>query len=262
MRKAKTNGRMKIFAAFLLGFVLAMLIFSYQTEKIVERNVTVEKNVTQNITPIIGYRQSFSHIVAVSTENIGILGLASVEIIPGKGRVLMNTNPFLEPDTQYSAEQAKLAAEKLTGTSLANNDVIISFDLSVYENVSAQVLGGPSAGASMALAMIAAVYGKHVDEGVVITGTIDADGNVGQVGSIIEKAEAAGKHNMKIFLVPKGMGNVTYYEKLVEEKRVGGLIIKKIRYVQKLMTLNDYTQQWNLTTIEIANIGEAVKYIS
>ncbi|MFP4006348.1 MAG: S16 family serine protease, partial [Candidatus Hadarchaeia archaeon] len=43
-----------------------------------------------------------------------------------------------------------------------------------------------------------------IRNGVVITGSISPDGEIGPVGGVKEKAEAAEAANMEIFLVPEG----------------------------------------------------------
>ncbi len=66
---------------------------------------------------------------------------------------------------------------------------------------------------------------------------------------------------MKLFLVPVGQKTLTYYEKSIEEKHAGNFIVKTVRYVPKTMNLNNYTmEQWNMSSIEVASIEEAVKY--
>src|SRR3989338_8471943 len=72
---------------------------------------------------------SVAHVVAVTSDNKGLVGSVDVEINPGRGRVLMNTNPFLEPDTQFSAETAASVAETYTKRKLDDRDIIYSFDI-------------------------------------------------------------------------------------------------------------------------------------
>ena len=136
---------------------------------------------------------SSAYVVAVTGDSKGLVGSVDVEINPGRGRVLMDTNPFLEPDTQYSAETAAAIAEQYTGKSLDDRDVIYSFD------IDGQVLGGPSAGAAMAIATIAAIEGKDVRSDVAVTGTIEEDGSIGFVGGVLEKLQASSEKGVKLF---------------------------------------------------------------
>lgn len=199
--------------------------------------------------------ESSIDIVAVSEDGqSGVLNTASVEIGPGKGRVLFSLNPFVEPDTQQSAETAAYVAEQITGKSLADRDVIYSIG-----NTDAKLVGGPSAGAALTVATIAAIEGKEIKEDVVMTGTIESDGSIGQIGGIIEKAGAAAEQGKNLFLVPTGQSVVTYYEQVVEEKRQGPFVFQRVRYIPKILDLNDFSkeQEWNLEIKEVSNITEA-----
>jgi uncharacterized protein len=204
---------------------------------------------------ITGPREASVGIVAVSAETgEGLVGTAIVEIIPGRGRILFSTNPFVEPDTQDSIKSAKAAAEKATGISTASYDIIASFDLPA---AGADVVGGPSAGVSLALAIMSAVEGKPVSHGVVATGTVDENGAVGPVGGVIEKAEAAGLAGNRLFLIPEGQGTITYYEKKVETQRRNGFNVQKVSYVPRTLDISEYTRQWNMTTFEVSDVWQA-----
>ena len=49
------------------------------------------------------------------------------------------------------------------------------------------LIGGPSAGAAIAVATVAAIEGKNVSKDAVITGTIEEGGYIGEVGAVFEK---------------------------------------------------------------------------
>ncbi|MFH0832421.1 MAG: S16 family serine protease [Candidatus Aenigmatarchaeota archaeon] len=234
---------------FLLGFILASAVFVSSTTLFAS-----EKNELEPVAQEVMYASS--NVVAVKGEGgEGILGSVDIEIRPGKGRVLMNTNPFLEPDTQFSAETAVAVAQETTGKSLKDRDVILSF------NMPGQVLGGPSAGAAMTTAVVAAIEGKTVNNKTAITGTIEADGHIGQIGGVIEKAKAAADQNITVFLVPKGQLRFTYYEQNVEQRRIGRFIYQTINYIPRTVDLNNYTMQFGMETKEVYNITEAVGYM-
>ncbi len=169
----------------------------------------------------------------------------------------MNTNPFLEPDTQYSAETAIKVAQNYTGKNLNDRDVILSFD------VIGQVLGGPSAGAAMTITTIAAIEQKKIKNDVAITGTIGPDGKVGQIGGVIQKAEAAAKNGIKIFLVPKDELILTYYERQVTKERISpNFVVQRVSYVPKTLDLNNYTiSEWKMETKGVSIIDDVVKYM-
>jgi PDZ domain-containing secreted protein len=65
-------------------------------------------------------------------------------------------------------------------------------------------IGGPSAGLAMALGIIDKLSGGHLtgSHTVAVTGTIDAQGNVGAIGGAAQKAIAARQAGATVFLVP------------------------------------------------------------
>ncbi len=201
-------------------------------------------------------------IVAITDDGgEGILGKAVVELRSGTGRVLISANPFIEPDTQDSIKTAKAAVEKVLGASLERSDVIASFILGPdgVEPNATQIVGGPSAGSALAVAMIAAIQGKTVRSDVAFTGTVKADGSIGPVGGILEKAQAAGEAGIKIFIVPAGQGNLSFYEREVVRETRNGFVVQRVRYVPKIISLDEYTEQWNMTSFEAATVLDAAR---
>jgi uncharacterized protein len=253
MRK-KVDYKVNSLVSYIVIFALGLII-GHQTI------IPTYINLIQNVTPATFVplpAQNFSastYVLAVkSDESTGVLGKVFIEVNPGKGRVLMNTNPFLEPDTQYSAETAVKVAQNYTGKNLDDRDVILSFD------VTGQVLGGPSAGAAMT---VATIEQKNVKENVAITGTIEPDGEVGQIGGVIQKAEAAAKNGVKLFLVPKNELVLTYYERQVTKERASpNFVIQRVSYVPKTLDLNNYTMsEWKMETKGVSTISDVVKYM-
>ncbi len=184
----------------------------------------------------------------------GAVGKVNVEIRPGKGRVLVNTNPFVEPDTQYSADTAARYAAEFTGKSIADRDVIFSFESS------GELVGGPSAGAAMAIATIAALTGREPNASVAMTGAIDSDGRIGFIGGLIEKSDAAAGDGVKLFLVPEGQQKLQYYREKQEQETQGGVVFVRTFYVPVELDLNAYTSgEFNMTTRGVATIDEAAK---
>lgn len=50
-----------------------------------------------------------------------------------------------------------------------------------------------------------------------VTGTIEAGAIIGEVGSVFDKAIAAEKNNIPLFLVQYGQEKVVYYEQQIEK---------------------------------------------
>ena len=234
---------------FIIGFLVATVLYELPT-------LYTEENLEQMEISKIVYANS-NVVAVISQGSSGIIGKVTAEIHPdGQGRVLMNTNPFLEPDTQQSAETATRVAEKLTGKSLADKDVIFSFD------IPGEVVGGPSAGAAMTTAVIAAIEDRQVRSDVTVTGTISLGGAIGQIGSVLEKAQAAAENNMTLFLVPEGQGTLQYYEQQIKPQKIGNFVIQRVYYVPKTIDVNNYTMsEWGMPTEEVSNIREVVEHM-
>ncbi len=168
--------------------------------------------------------------------------------------MLVNTNPFVEPDTQYSIREAVAVAAAFTQLNITGNDILISFE------INGTVIGGPSAGAATTVATIAALEGKTVRRDRVITGTIEEDGTIGQVGGVFDKAVAAEKHNISLFLVPANQRTIIYYEQRVEEQQILGFSFSRLYYTPKEIDLDEY-MDGSMAVQEVADIGEAVSYM-
>ncbi len=81
-------------------------------------------------------------------------------------------------------------------------DVDLPFEISFAE----RRVGGPSAGVAYAAAIADMLSARDYARGrtIAATGTIDAEGDVGPVGGVEQKAVAAGDAGAELFLVPAG----------------------------------------------------------
>jgi PDZ domain-containing protein len=72
-------------------------------------------------------------------------------------------------------------------------------------NIETENIGGPSAGLAMTLAILDDLTPGNLTGGkrVAVTGTIDTDGNVGEIGGINQKAVAARAAGARVFIVPQ-----------------------------------------------------------
>ncbi|HZX44403.1 MAG TPA: S16 family serine protease [Candidatus Nanoarchaeia archaeon] len=240
---------------FVLGFIVAVAIFGYPTAEKVTGQAIQEQD-AQNTTCIGPINQTIERslaIVAVSEdEDEGIIGNLTVRLIPGNSNVLIETNPFLEPDLQYSANIAKEVAIEVTGKSNPDRDFVFTY------SIESQVVGGGSAGAATTLAAIAALDNKTIRQDAIITGTINSDGTIGRVGGILEKAKAASDAGYKLFLVPRGQTVVRYYEREVTREQTGlGFVFYNTRYVPKVLNITESVKEWGLELREVSNIKQA-----
>lgn len=216
-----------------------------------EANISLIGRAEINIVAVRAVSEGF-----FSTRYEGLTLKCTVELHVGSGRVLVNTVPRIGIDLQTSAQTAAAVAEKFTGESLSRTDVIIT--VVAKEDVS--VVDGPSAGAAIAIAIIAAIKGENLSDKVFITGTIMPDGSIGKVGGVAEKAEAAAAKGGKLFLVPRGQGTIIVYKRV--EKNVPPFTIITWEPVQ--MSLEEYLSQrgYNMTVREVGNVSEAYKYFT
>ncbi len=191
-------------------------------------------------------------IVAVDSHGNGVLEYATLKIIPGHGNLYLRLNPFVEPDTQYSFETAVSVACRYAHEDCSKYDFI----LEIHSN--AILVGGPSAGAAIALATYLLLENKTWGD-YAVTGAIEPDGTISQVGGILQKAEAAYEHGYKIFFVPKGQSKVIIYKKVVRKKLIGPFIITTIDYVPEVLDLNKYFK--GMKIIEVKDFGELVSYV-
>jgi PDZ domain-containing protein len=87
----------------------------------------------------------------------------------------------------------------IVGVSLAPD-----FELPVDIQIDTQDIGGPSGGLVFALAIVEVLGRDDLTKGHIVaaTGTIDLDGNVGEIGGIQQKVRAAEASGADVFLVP------------------------------------------------------------
>lgn len=83
-----------------------------------------------------------------------------------------------------------------------STDFLNSHDLHVHVPAGAIPKDGPSAGVTMATAIVSALRNQRVRDDVAMTGEITLSGLVLPVGGIREKALAARRHGIKTFLLP------------------------------------------------------------
>lgn len=128
----------------------------------------------------------------------------------GSGRVYVATKPLAQADMQGSARLASRVAANLLGADWEQYDYLVNF------RSDSAVIGGPSAGAVMALALTTALHNLRepgmawtLDPAVAATGTINPDGTIGPVGGIPAKAEGAKAAGLTTFLYPAGLDRAT-----------------------------------------------------
>ncbi len=200
-------------------------------------------------------RKAFIRVPAVYQSangvSMGALGNLTVEVEPGDGEVYFSADPLTQIDTQGAARTAALVASYVLGKDP------LSYNFYYRLESNSMIIGGPSAGAAMTAATMAAMLGMDIRKDVLITGMINPDGTIGPVGGIPEKLEAAAKGGAKIFLIPAGQRIV---ERTVpKEEKIGPIVITTVE--KKKVDLIDLGKKLGVKVIEVATISDAVKYL-
>lgn len=197
--------------------------------------------------------EAFTKIVGVDNQGGGVVGNVTVEIRPGKGRILVNTQPLQGIYTQDSERIAVKVAHDITGFDFSNYDVIYTI-----VTPKANVVEGPSAGGAMTLATISAIQGKTISPAFSMTGTIEEDHSIGRVGEILVKAKAAADSGVTVFLIPKGQGTQMQYVKK-SRTPAPGWYIETIEPIP--VNIIEYAKEnWGMDVYEVSNIEESMKY--
>ncbi|NJE02395.1 S16 family serine protease [Thermococcus sp. JdF3] len=190
------------------------------------------------------------------TSNGELIGVATdfvITVAPGTGHVYVETWPLAEVDMQASARLAAQIAGKVLGVDMNKYDVFIQI------KADSPIIGGPSAGGTMTVGIIAALEGWKVNPKVMMTGMINPDGTIGPVGGILEKASAAHDVGATVFLIPEGQ-RVQYVQE-TQKKEIGGIV--EINTQTKKVDVVDYAKErWGLTVVEIKDVYDAVYYFT
>ena len=184
---------------------------------------------------------------------VGVATNFVITVAPGSGHVYLETWPLAEVDMQASARLATQIAGEVTGKDMSKYDVFIQV------RADSPIIGGPSAGGTMTVGIIAALEGWKVRDDVMMTGMINPDGTIGPVGGILEKAAAAASVGAKLFLIPEGQRIQMVQES--EEKNIGGIIQITTR-TRKVDVAQYAKERWGLEVKEVSDIYDAVYYFT
>ncbi|MBC7095318.1 S16 family serine protease [Thermococcus sp.] len=188
-----------------------------------------------------------------SGELIGVATDFVITVAPGNGHVYVETWPLAEVDMQASARLAAQIAGKVLDVDMNKYDVFIQV------KSDAPIIGGPSAGGTMTVGIIAALEGWEVRKDVMMTGMLNPDGSIGPVGGILEKASAAYSVGSKLFLIPEGQR--IQIIQTTEQKQIGP--ITQITSKAERVDVVEYARErWGLEVKEIKDIYDAVYYFT
>ena len=247
--RLKRENRFLLFSAivmFLLFISILMLAIKTSQQRPADAEVGILKKATISENAIV------MKVPAVDREGNGVLATLAVEASPGNGRILVDINSLLFfTDTQESIVIARKVAEDFTKVNFSNYDLIYTIA------AQAESIGGPSAGAALTIATIAAVENITLREDVGITGRILPDGSIGEVSGIAPKAEALKSAGVKLFLVPPTEGTEVTFETSRKCEEQGNI---EVCTIEKVPTNHSISEKVGIEVKEVSNIQEVFNY--
>ena len=166
----------------------------------------------RNIHRFLG-KEKYTYQMANPAPEIGIVrGLAwtsvggdtlqiEVNVMPGSGELMLTGQ--LGDVMKESAQTGISYIRSVSGRYVIEEDFFEKHDIHVHIPEGAVPKDGPSAGITMATAMLSAVTGKRVRADLAMTGEITLRGRVLAIGGLKEKLLAAKSAGIKTVLIPK-----------------------------------------------------------
>ncbi len=186
----------------------------------------------RNLHKFLG-KEKYSYQMANAAPEVGIVrGLAwtsvggdtlqiEVNVMPGKGEIMLTGQ--LGDVMKESARAGISYIRSVSKKYAIAEDFFEKHDIHVHIPEGAVPKDGPSAGITMATAMLSAVTGKKVRADLAMTGEITLRGRVLPIGGLKEKLLAAKNAGIQTVLVPKE--NIADVEELSSEITKGLEII-------------------------------------
>lgn len=146
-----------------------------------------------------------------------------VEVMWRKGKkdltLTGNMGDVMKESAQAALTYIKSRADKLG----IESEIFDNLEMHVHVPQGAIPKDGPSAGITIATAMISALLGRPVDRKIAMTGEITLTGRILPIGGLKEKALAALRAKIKKVLIPK--------ENMKELPEIPGYVRKRIEFI-------------------------------
>ena len=240
----------------LLGFFIICSSF-LQFSSAIEPGEVYEESI------VLTYRNITVYAPAVAETDNGYVGVISTITVTlqsnGSGRVFVDTLPLTQIDMQGSARLSVKVA-----SALVKNDDRCHIDPDEYDfffvvRTTAPIIGGPSAGGIMTVAVVSLLENWTMDNKTVMTGMINPDGSIGPIGGILQKIDAAYSAGATRFLLPKGQ--MTYTEMVTEITTEDGWTQTISKPVIK--NVAEYAlENYGIEAVEVEDINEAILYFT
>jgi len=252
IQDTKTSFKFIIIVLLIIFLILYLFSIFLDLKKPAIENETEKDNKEELFFSSDGSTRVKMYLPAVDEEGNGVNTVLTVEASPGSGRTLTDIDNLLFwADTQHSIRIARKVAENITGKAEENYDIVYTIE------ANASLIGGPSAGAALAVATVAALEGRELRDDVMITGTINHDGSIGPVSAILEKAKVAKEKGARIFLVPLLQSRDVVYETSEHCEEFGTAEICTTETKPKKV---DVAAEANITIKEVETIEDAMGY--
>ena len=205
---------------------------------------TGKKSVTiteKNLFKYLG-KEKFTYQMANAADEIGIVrGLAwtsvggdtlqiEVNVMPGKGEIMLTGQ--LGDVMKESARTGISYIRSVSRNYQIADDFFEKYDIHVHIPEGAVPKDGPSAGITMATAMLSAITEQKVRADIAMTGEVTLRGRVLPIGGLKEKLLAAKNAGIKTVLVPKK--NLADVEELSQEI-TKGLEILPVEHMEEVL---------------------------
>ena len=155
---------------------------------------------TMSSAGFVGNATIHAPAVILQTNN-GTLTIINLNVTTGNGSVNITGPLSVGQSTINSSEAAAIVASSELGLNYKN----YNFHYRIED--SGANVSGPSAGTAMTLLALSALSHKKLLDNFTVTGVINYNGTIGEIGGVYDKIETAKAHGMSFIMVPYAGNN-------------------------------------------------------